>query len=497
MDQTNDTFPVPYRPLSFADAAAKVLELTGTPLHYRKIAQKAIAQSLIKTNGETPESTLSSVFSVDIKQKGKESRFVRIKPGVFGLRSWGVELPTAVVSETSSEEENRRVRIPHFPSYLELRGVLPIWDGRPRAQITGLKATISTIRGTPQEPSDWTRPNEWIAQRLQGSDRELAEAIWQQTAEKVNPRHIYGHWLLACTYQLLAENGSGQMMLTPRGQNFIDEPLAEAVTLVDEQEGILKILMIAAEKGTGRRADFLESWAEYLARYSRYGTDSTIKDTLSRRLQSILERGLLTKTGTTYSITDEGLAYLRRTDGAEDNDSAGELQKILQLVKQQKASVRASMQELLATMDPIAFEHLVKQLLEAMNYQNVKVTAPSNDKGVDVVADIELGITSVREVVQAKRQKNNVQRMVLDALRGCLYRFQAVRGTIITTANFSKGAVQVAFEQGAPPITLIDGDKLIDLLIEYGIGVRTRSVEVLELDADAFAISDDEAVEAD
>jgi restriction system protein len=113
------------------------------------------------------------------------------------------------------------------------------------------------------------------------------------------------------------------------------------------------------------------------------------------------------------------------------------------------------MQELLSTMEPIAFEHLIGQLLEAMNYQNVAVTAPSNDKGVDVVADIELGITSVREVVQAKRQKSNVQRTVLDALRGSLYRFQAVRGTIITTAGFSKGAIQAAFEAGAPPITLL------------------------------------------
>jgi HB1, ASXL, restriction endonuclease HTH domain/Restriction endonuclease len=48
----------------------------------------------------------------------------------------------------------------------------------------------------------------------------------------------------------------------------------------------------------------------------------------------------------------------------------------------------------------ICVDNLIGQLLEAMNYQNVVVTAPSNDKGVDVVADIELGITSVREVVQ-------------------------------------------------------------------------------------------------
>ena len=53
-------------------------------------------------------------------------------------------------------------------------------------------------------------------------------------------------------------------------------------------------------------------------------------------------------------------------------------------------------------MDPYKFEHLIKLLLEDMGYENVEVTAPSNDGGVevtapsndggvDVTADIELG----------------------------------------------------------------------------------------------------------
>jgi len=491
MGQTDEDRTTLTKPLSFADAAVKVLDMSGAPLHYRDITQRALGQTLIQTDGKTPEASLNAILSVDIKQNSHQSRFIRLSPGVFGLRSWGLEPSATVSSGASPEEETRRVRIPHFPSYSELRLVLPIWNGRHKSQITGLRATIGTLRGTPQEPGDWTNPDEWIAGKLQGEDRDLAEAIWKKTKGKVNPRHVYGHWLLACTYQLLVDNGTGQMLLSKRGQDFVDRLNGEAVALVDEQEGVLKILTIVAEKGTGRRADFIDDWSDYLARYSRYGTDSTIKDTLSRRLHSILERGLLAKTGATYSITDAGLSYLRQTGGSEDTDTSGELQEIFQLVNRQKLSVRASMFEILTTMDPIAFEHLVKQLLEAMNYQNVEVTAPSNDKGVDVVADIELGITSVREVVQAKRQKRNVQRTVLDALRGSLHRFQAVRGTIITTANFSKGAMQAAFEPGAPPITLISGDKLIDLLIEYEIGVRTRSVEVLELDADAFAQVDE------
>ena len=41
-------------------------------------------------------------------------------------------------------------------------------------------------------------------------------------------------------------------------------------------------------------------------------------------------------------------------------------------------------------MDPFAFEHLIKRLLEELDYQNVEVTACSGDGGVDVVGDIEL-----------------------------------------------------------------------------------------------------------
>ena len=44
-----------------------------------------------------------------------------------------------------------------------------------------------------------------------------------------------------------------------------------------------------------------------------------------------------------------------------------------------------------------------------------------------------------------------------------------VRGTIIATAPFSKRTSEAAFATGAAPITLIDGDKLIDLLKREGL----------------------------
>ena len=51
--------------------------------------------------------------------------------------------------------------------------------------------------------------------------------------------------------------------------------------------------------------------------------------------------------------------------------------------------------------------------------------------------------------------------------------------------------MEAAFAQGAAPITLIDGDKLVDLLIEHGIGVRKRAIEVLTFDPDGLSPVDE------
>jgi restriction system protein len=138
-------------------------------------------------------------------------------------------------------------------------------------------------------------------------------------------------------------------------------------------------------------------------------------------------------------------------------------------------------------MNPYKFEALIKLLLEEMGYTGVEVTAPTNDKGVDVIAHIELGISSVREVIQVKRHKGNIGRRVLDELRGSLHRFDAMRGTIITTGDFSTGTKQAAFERGAAPITLIDGEKLLNLLRQHEIGVSKKAIEYFEFDPTKLA----------
>lgn len=383
-------------------------------------------------------------------------------------------------------DDSRRVRIFWFPVYAEVRHLLRIWPGRPKSHITGLHSALARIRGTPRNPVNWTDPAAWIPDKLRGDEdsRELAHAIWSESDGAVNPRHTTGHWLLSRNYELLVEGPDGRLLLTDRGRELIDHELGETEFFLDRREGLMEILNIVAHSGPAPIRELVEPWSEYLARHSNFGSDSTIRDTLRRRLNNLLHRGLITRERGKYAVTVAGRAYLERVGPAQP---PGETETIRELVKAREASVRESLREHLLKMAPEAFEELVARLLEEMDYQKVKVVGGSGDGGVDVTAEIELGVTSVLEVVQAKRHRRTVQRKDLDALRGSLYRFNAVRGTIVATSRFAKGAIEAAFAPGVAPITLIDGDALIDLLIKHGIGVRKRKIAILTIDPDGLS----------
>jgi restriction system protein len=465
--------------MTFLEAAERILGEAGGPLHYREITRRALACGYLESHGKTPEATMYAQIVTAIKSRGDACVFARVAPGTVALRA-------ALGSAAVSVEPRRKAYVPFFPSYDETRAVLPTWAGARPGDITGMRAAIYSLTGTPQDPVTWSDPDQWIPERLSGADREWALKTWVGSHRKVNPRHCGGHWLLISNYGLLEEGPEGRLSIGDRGRQFLEEPSGRIVQEIDEQQGLVKLLAIVADSGGASRGQLLEPWKDFLLKETNVRADSSAKSHLYYRLLNLEDRGFLERTGTILAITPAGLDYLGRLGGVSGADSEAS-HRIRQLLREQQQEVRESIRDLLSEMDPHAFEGLIKQLLQDIGYENVEVTSPSNDKGVDVVADIELGITSVREVVQVKRHAANVQRPVLDALRGVLHRFRAVRGTIITTGGFSKGTQEAAFEHGAAPITLIDGEKLVDLLIEHDMGVKKRTMEIWELDPSAFS----------
>ncbi|BDZ61551.1 mrr restriction system protein [Demequina sediminis] len=151
-------------------------------------------------------------------------------------------------------------------------------------------------------------------------------------------------------------------------------------------------------------------------------------------------------------------------------------------------------EELLARLqgkDAGFFEDAVVKLLLAMGYGGTggrgSVTQLSNDGGIDGVIDQDvLGLSKV--YIQAKRYAghNVVQRPDVQGFVGALAG-KADRGVFITTSRFSEGAKTYA-EAVPTRIILIDGARLTDLMIRYGIGVQVReTVSIVEIDEDFFS----------
>ena len=84
------------RTMSFLDAAEEVLARANVPLHPKQIADVAIADGLIRSDGATPEQTIKAKLSTDILRRREESRFMRTGQNQFGLRSWTGRYPEFV-----------------------------------------------------------------------------------------------------------------------------------------------------------------------------------------------------------------------------------------------------------------------------------------------------------------------------------------------------------------------------------------------------------------
>jgi restriction system protein len=375
------------------------------------------------------------------------------------------------------------VRTPLFQTYSDVRMLVEaLVDTVKKAEVLECLNAIWEQTGTPQEPVDWSDPDAWMPARLKANALKVAQRIWEHSGKKLNPRHIYGGYLFINTFELLKPDSADVYRLTERGAKFLANDSATLREL-DDAEGLPKLLAIVAAHSPAKRGDLLEDWSEFLLAHSKFKTASTFKDTLRRRMLNLVERGYIARDGNTYTITTKGIEYAATAAPTEFKRAE---QQVLTAIKHHNDARTAELRDRLSKMDPYKFEGLIRDLLEAMDYEDVIVTKQSGDKGVDVVGQYQFGITQIKEVVQVKRHQGSITRPVLDQLRGALPYHDAIRGTIITLGKFAQGCKAAAIFRGAAPITLIDGNKLIELLLKHGVGVKKKQMTLIEIDESAF-----------
>ena len=141
---------------------------------------------------------------------------------------------------------------------------------------------------------------------------------------------------------------------------------------------------------------------------------------------------------------------------------------------------------------PSFLEQVVIDLLIAMGYGGGDaargvVTGRWGDGGIDgVIKEDALGLDEI--YVQAKKyaEGNTVGEGDVRNFVGAIDVANTAKGVFVTTADFTKSA-RAYVEKSSKRIVLIDGKELARLMVQYGVGVRTRETYQLQrIDEDYF-----------
>jgi restriction system protein len=145
---------------------------------------------------------------------------------------------------------------------------------------------------------------------------------------------------------------------------------------------------------------------------------------------------------------------------------------------------RAQVVKALMSLSAAGFEAFSQRLLRESGFQGVTVTGRSGDGGIDGNGILEVNpLVSFKVLFQCKRYAGSVGAGAVRDFRGAMMG-RADKGIILTTGNFTSEARKEAVRDGVPPIELVHGEKLIEMLEQLELGLTP--VRAYEIDPSFF-----------
>jgi restriction system protein len=145
---------------------------------------------------------------------------------------------------------------------------------------------------------------------------------------------------------------------------------------------------------------------------------------------------------------------------------------------------REELARTLQSLPPAGFERFCQRLLRESGFEEVTITGRSGDGGIDGIGILQVNaLVSFKVLFQCKKYAGSVTPSHVRDFRGAMTG-RADKGIIITTGSFTSDARKEAVRDGAPPIELVDGEKLTTMLERLELGLKPR--QTFELDPAFF-----------
>jgi len=210
------------------------------------------------------------------------------------------------------------------------------------------------------------------------------------------------------------------------------------------------------------------AWARF------YLVREGLLDSSKRGVWSLTERGrsahlALSQAGEIFTRWVKIFDEQRRAKNAADEPIA---EQVAEGSGAATKDYRAETLDLLMALPPAGFERLAQRLLREAGFTQVIVTGQSGDGGIDGHGTLQINpLVSFKVLFQCKKYAKSVSPSHVRDFRGAMDG-RADKGIIITTGTFTAEARREATRDGASPIELIDGEKLLDMLESLELGLR-------------------------
>jgi restriction system protein len=197
----------------------------------------------------------------------------------------------------------------------------------------------------------------------------------------------------------------------------------------------------------------------------------------SRGVWSLTEKAI--KEELTEEIISEIIRSERKNFREQSKKEAAKLAKSKTPIEDEidvDESEETTLLEILQELPPDGFERVCQRLLREAGFQEVRVTGKSGDGGIDGYGILEVNpLVSFNVLFQCKRYKGSVSASQIRDFRGAMLG-RADKGIIMTTGSFTSEAKKEARRDGAPPIEIVDGEKLVSMFQRLELGVIPKTV---------------------
>jgi restriction system protein len=150
----------------------------------------------------------------------------------------------------------------------------------------------------------------------------------------------------------------------------------------------------------------------------------------------------------------------------------------------EESGYKAQLLAIIRTIPPAGFERLCQRLLRESGFEQVIVTGRSGDGGIDGIGVLKVNpFVAFKVLFQCKRYSGTVSSSEIRDFRGAM-QGRADKGIMMTTGSFSSDSLKEAVRDGAPPIELVDGEKLVELFESLELGLVPRTT--YDVDAGFF-----------